>query len=187
MENKLQHTSAIPIEFTMDLLEHVTDNFSEEHKIGSGRYGVVYKGILDNGEEIAVKKLHPMPGLDDEQFNNELKNLVSVQHQNIIKLVGYCYEQRYVHAEYNGEHVFAKLVERALCYEYLEGGSLDKHISDESFGFDWSTRYKIITGLCDGVNYLHNGFGHPIYHLDLKPENILLDKTMTPKIADSFP
>ncbi|BAH95374.1 Os11g0608400, partial [Oryza sativa Japonica Group] len=56
--------------------------------------------------------------------------------------------------------------------------------ADESCGLDWDTRYKIIKGICEGLNYLHNGSSNPIYHLDLKPSNILLDKSMIPKIAD---
>jgi serine/threonine protein kinase len=57
--------------------------------------------------------------------------------------------------------------------------------TDESCGLDWHTRYKIIKGICEGLNYLHNGSqDNRMYHLDLKPENILLDDNMMPKIAD---
>ncbi|XP_073356982.1 cysteine-rich receptor-like protein kinase 44 [Aegilops tauschii subsp. strangulata] len=57
-------------------------------------------------------------------------------------------------------------------------------VADESRGLDWHTRFKIINGVCLGLNYLHNGCKNPIYHLDLKPANILLDKNMVPKIGD---
>lgn len=87
------------------------------------------QGVLDNGQEIAVKKLHYMPGLNDEQFKNEFNNLMRVQHQNIVRLVGYCYEIRHIHHELNGQYVFARVEERALCFEYLQGGSLDRHLS----------------------------------------------------------
>ena len=56
--------------------------------------------------------------------------------------------------------------------------------ADESCGLDWNTRFKIIKGVCLGLDYLHNGSKDPIYHLDLKPANILLDKNMVPKIGD---
>jgi pyruvate dehydrogenase phosphatase len=56
--------------------------------------------------------------------------------------------------------------------------------TDESSGLDWPTRYNIIRGTCEGLNYLHKGSNDPIYHLDLKPANILLDKNMMPKIGD---
>ncbi|XP_062201797.1 mannose/glucose-specific lectin-like [Phragmites australis] len=183
MENNSQHASSTPTDITLRLLEDITHDFSEEHKVGSGGYGQVFKGV-HNGVEIAVKKLHHMPGLDDVQFKNEFSNLMRVQHKNIVRLVGYCYEIRHKHFEQNGGYVFAQMVERALCFEYLEGGSLDKHLSDESCGLDWDTRYKIIKGISEGLDYLHNGSKYSIFHLDLKPANILLDKNMMPKIGD---
>ncbi|KAF6992256.1 hypothetical protein CFC21_009268 [Triticum aestivum] len=184
MANKIQHTSATTREFTLELLKQITDNFSEEHVIGRGGYGVVYKGLLHDGEEVALKKLHYMPGLDDKQFMNEFNNLMRAQHPNIIRLVGYCYGLGHERFKYNGEYIFARVQERILCFEYLQGGSLDKHISDESCGLDWNTRFKIIKGISKGINYLHNGCKDSIYHLDLKPENILLDENLVPKIGD---
>jgi serine/threonine protein kinase len=87
------------------------------------------QGVLDNGEHVAVKKLIYQPGLGDDQFKNELVNLIGVQHQNIVQLIGYCYETRKKLFPYNGNFVFAECVERALCLEYLQGGSLDDHLS----------------------------------------------------------
>uniref|UniRef100_M8CP61 Cysteine-rich receptor-like protein kinase 29 n=1 Tax=Aegilops tauschii TaxID=37682 RepID=M8CP61_AEGTA len=184
MANNLEHTSATMREFTLELLKQITDNFSEEHIIGRGGYGVVYKGVLDDGEEIALKKLHHIPGLDDAQFRNEFNHLMRVQHPNITRLVGYCYNLGHQRIKCDDEYIFAHVEERVLCFEYLQGGSLDRHISDESCGLDWHTRFKIIKGVCEGLNYLHNGCKDPIYHLDLKPANILLDKNMIPKIGD---
>ncbi|KAI5004801.1 hypothetical protein ZWY2020_032044 [Hordeum vulgare] len=186
MENELPSTSAMPRDLTFQLLQRITNNFSKDRIIGYGGYGVVYKGVLDNGEEIAVKKLYfKHPELDeDKQFENECTNLMMVQHQNVVRLVGYCYEIAHKAVEYNGRYVLASVEERALCFEYLPGGSLDKHLSDESCGLGWHTRYKIIKGICEGLHYLHNGSKDPIYHLDLKPANILLDKNMVAKIGD---
>ena len=76
-----------------------------------------------------MKKLNLMPGLDYEEFKNEFDNLKMVQHENTIRLVGYCHHIEQVPAEHNGEHVSARVEERALCSEYLQGGSLDKHLS----------------------------------------------------------
>lgn len=185
MENKSQHSSSMPEDLTFTKLEEVTKKFSDEYKVGCGGYGEVYKGVLDNGIEIAVKKLYHTPGLVDEQFKKEFDSLMRVQHPNIIRLVGYCYETRekYIKIE-TGEYIWAKRQERALCFEFLRRGSLDKILCDESCGLDWHTRYQIIKGICEGLNCLHNGYINPIYHLDLKPENILLGENMMPKIAD---
>ncbi|XP_044434211.1 cysteine-rich receptor-like protein kinase 28 isoform X1 [Triticum aestivum] len=184
MVNKLEHSGATTREFTLELLRQITDNFSEKHEIGRGGFGIVYKGVLDDGEEIAIKKLHCVPGLDDTQFRNEFNNLMTAQHPNITRLIGYCYYLGHQRIKYNDEYVFAHVVEKCLCFEYLKSGSLDKHISDESCGLDWHTRFKIIKGVSEGLNYLHNGCKDSIYHLDLKPGNILLDKNMVPKIGD---
>uniref|UniRef100_A0A0E0R6X4 Protein kinase domain-containing protein n=1 Tax=Oryza rufipogon TaxID=4529 RepID=A0A0E0R6X4_ORYRU len=172
------------MEFTFHLIEEITNKFSDKQKIGEGGYGKVYKGV-HNGKEIAVKKLNLLPGLNDTVFKNESLNLMSVQHQNIVKLIGYCYETKNKVVEYNGKLTYAEISERVICFEYLKRGNLANFISDESGGgLDWTTRYRIIKGACEGLNYLHNGQEKPIYHLDLKPENILLDENMAPKIAD---
>lgn len=76
-----------------------------------------------------MKKLNVMPGIDDEEFKNEFNNHMIVQHQNTIQLVGYSHHTTQVLAERNGKHVSARVKERFLCSEYLQGGSLDKHLS----------------------------------------------------------
>ncbi|XP_051180402.1 uncharacterized protein [Lolium perenne] len=184
MENKLENTTETTKEFTYQFLERITDDFSKERIVGRGGFGIVYKGVLDNGEHVAVKKLIYQPGLGDDQFKNELVNLIGVQHQNIVQLIGYCYETRKKLFPYNGNFVFAECVERALCLEYLQGGSLDDHLSDEPCSLEWSITYGIVKGICEGLKHLHTGSTNPIYHLDLKPANILLDEDMIPKIGD---
>ena len=89
----------------------------------------VQQGVPDNGEEIAVNKLHQMLWIDNEQFKNELNNLMRVKHKNIVRLVGYCHNIAHILVEYKGELVSARVEQRALCLEYLQGGSLDNHIS----------------------------------------------------------
>nr|QXO36665.1 cysteine-rich receptor-like kinase [Triticum aestivum] len=167
----------------LHLLRTITEGFAEKLKVGSGGYGEVYKGLL-NGDEIAVKKLFPVPGLNDEAFDNEFRNLKKVQHKNVIRMIGYCYEISHRDVEYQGQLVWAQVIDRALCFEYMKGGSLVNHISDESCVHDWPTTYKIIHGACEGLHYLHKGQEQKIFHLDLKPDNVLLDEDFVPKIGD---
>ncbi|KAM3393342.1 hypothetical protein ACQJBY_014167 [Aegilops geniculata] len=169
------------IKISVNLIRSITNNFSDAQKVGSGVYGDVYRAVYNN-EELAVKKLHPFLGLDDVQFDNEVQNLTIVGHKNVIWLIGYFNEIQHKPMEFNGRFVFAEIIERGICFEYIEGGSLDKHITDEPCGLGWSTCYDIIKGTCEGLNHLHNV--HKIFHLDLKPGNILLDKSMMPKISD---
>ncbi|XP_044429075.1 cysteine-rich receptor-like protein kinase 34 isoform X3 [Triticum urartu] len=170
-------------EFAFDFLKHITNGFSKKNIIGHGGYGIVYKGLLDNGEEIAVKKLHQMLWIEDEQFKNEVNNLMRVQHKNIVRLVGYCHHTSQIFVEHEGKHVSASVVERAICFEHKQGGSLDNQLSAEPCILDWNKCYKIIKGICEGLHYLHSA-DNPIYHLDIKPANILLDKDMEAKIGD---
>jgi len=171
-----------PVKFTLEFLNRITNNFSEERIIDRGRYGAIYKGVRDNGECVAVKKLNLKPGLEGEEFINEFNKLKRIQHRNITRLVGHCHHIEQVPVEHNGEYVSATVEERALCFEYLEG-SLDKHLSNEPCGAPWYICYRIIRGICEGLDYLHKGLEHPIYHLDLKPTNIFLDRDMNPRIG----
>ncbi|XP_037410817.1 uncharacterized protein LOC119274251 isoform X2 [Triticum dicoccoides] len=141
-------------------------------------------GEREDGQKIAVKILHGMSGHDDVQFDKEFDNLVNLQHQNIVRLVGYCHETRREYLPCNETKVLADVTKRALCFEFMENGSLSDCLFDESKGHGWRTRYAIIKGICNGLKYLHEELKPPIFHLDLKPANILLDKNMTPKIAD---
>ncbi|XP_037423871.1 uncharacterized protein LOC119288343 isoform X4 [Triticum dicoccoides] len=181
MAIKLQNITSL----TLRVLQEITDNFSEKRKIGQGTYGKVYVAELENGKEIAVKVLYNnMPKIDDEQFQSEFENLMRLEHHNIVRLVAYCYETQHQPMQYGGRTVFAERTYRALCFEYMQNGSLEKHLSDEGDRLDWHTCYKIIKGTWKGLKHLHEGFDQPIYHLDLKPSNILLDKNMVPKLAD---
>ncbi|GJM95386.1 hypothetical protein PR202_ga12116 [Eleusine coracana subsp. coracana] len=100
---------------------------------------------------VAVKKLmSTIPDTKDRQFENEVHHLMRLKHPNIVQLLGYCSEKENILAEYNGRYVYAEKSEKLLCLEYLPNGSLDRHLSDESSGLDWGTRYKIMEGICNG-------------------------------------
>ncbi|KAM3276609.1 hypothetical protein ACQJBY_044805 [Aegilops geniculata] len=181
LENMLQQPNVTPICLPVEFLEAITCNFSNEKELGAGGYGVVYKGTLQNGKVIAVKKLFEI-GIADDQFQNEVTYLIGVKHQNIVQLVGYCAESRWEAAQVDRRYVLAEIRKRLLCFEYLKNNSLDKHLSAESCGLEWHIRYDIIRGVCSGLHYLHTECR--IIHLDLKPQNILLDDNMMPKLAD---
>ncbi|XP_066337213.1 uncharacterized protein [Miscanthus floridulus] len=183
--NNLVHASKVfPKRVPLHLLKKITNGFSVDRELGTGAYGKVYKGVHKNGETIAVKLLHSMPGLDDERFKEEFHNLARLQHKNIVHLVGFCHEIQREFVLHDGRMIFADSEHKALCFEYMHNGSLDKYIFDEYSGHDWPTRYAIIKGICEGLKYLHEELNPPIYHLDLKPANILLDDNMMPKLAD---
>ncbi|KAL6660740.1 hypothetical protein ACP70R_001775 [Stipagrostis hirtigluma subsp. patula] len=184
MKENLQNSSAFPREPPLEFLKHITNDFSSEREIGRGAFGVVYKGILETGQVVAVKKLVRTSGVHDRRFQNEASNLWKLQHKNIVKLLGSCNQVERKLVEKNGRYVFTDVQEKLLCYEYLSNGSLDNYIYDKSSGFDWPMRFKLVMGICNGLHFLHEERNESIVHLNLKPSNILLDNNMVPKIAD---
>jgi len=182
-EGASSESRTLPLEY----LRNITNDFSKELLLvlGEGGFGKVYKGLKENGETIAVKRLSPsIPEVS--QFENEAHHLMKLNHPNIVPLVAYCFESKIVYVEQEGRYFWAEKPERLLCLEYMPNGSLHDYLSDESCGLDWDRHYKIIKGICFGLHYLHEEWNPktPIIHMDLKPANILLDVNMVPKIAD---
>ncbi|KAF8692619.1 hypothetical protein HU200_039436 [Digitaria exilis] len=114
----------------INTLKSITDNFSDTQKVGSGGYGDVYKVKLNTWKEIAVKLLNPLQGIDDQQFINEIHNHIKAQHPNIVRFIGYCNVEEKEFILQNGSvvPVFGKHIYKVLCFEYMHGGSLDKHL-----------------------------------------------------------
>ncbi|GMP93407.1 hypothetical protein CsSME_00043261 [Camellia sinensis var. sinensis] len=156
-------------QFLFETLVSATKGFHPDHKLGEGGFGPVYKGKLDDGREIAVKKLAQSSGQGKKEFMNEAKLLARVQHRNVVNLLGYC----------------AHGAEKLLVYEYVVHESLDKYLFKSGRDvLDWKRRYDIITGIARGLLYLHEGSHNVITHRDIKASNILLDDKWIPKIAD---
>ncbi|KAL6868111.1 hypothetical protein ACP4OV_014956 [Aristida adscensionis] len=175
--------STLPKQLPAEFLKDITNGFSPDRKLGQGAFGTVFKGFLQDGEPIAVKKLQEnSPVAPEKQFKNEVGNLMAIQHGNIVKLVGFCHELQKKVIEHSGRYIIVDVVESLLCYEYASNGSLVNHIFENRL--DWNTRFKIIKGICQGLHFLHKEMDRPIVHLDLQPANILLDDNMVPKIAD---
>ncbi|XP_066338354.1 uncharacterized protein [Miscanthus floridulus] len=138
------------------------------------------QGVLGDGF-VAVKKLYSHHVIEDTPFQREVDCLMRIRHHNIVWFVGYCAETRVEVVRQGGKNIFAEAKEKLLCFEYLHNGSLRSYVTDEPCGLQWQVCYKIIKGICLGLQYLHE---MNIIHLDLKPDNILLDDDMMPKIAD---
>ncbi|PWZ34204.1 LEAF RUST 10 DISEASE-RESISTANCE LOCUS RECEPTOR-LIKE PROTEIN KINASE-like 2.8 [Zea mays] len=139
------------------------------NKLGEGGYGVVFKGRLDDSRLVAVKFLHDSKG-DGEEFVNEVMSIGRTSHINIVSLFGFCLEGS----------------KRALIYEYMPNGSLDKYIYSDNPKevLGWDKLYTIAIGIARGLEYLHHSCNTRIVHFDIKPQNILLDQNFQPKVAD---
>ncbi|KAI3753818.1 hypothetical protein L2E82_25882 [Cichorium intybus] len=156
--------------FAFNTIAIATKNFSDECKLGEGGYGPVYKGMLVEGKEIAVKRHSRKSKQGLDEFQNEVQCIAKLQHRNLVRLLGCCIEED----------------ERMLIYEYMPNKSLNSFIFDERKrkSLDWSKRYNIIIGIARGLLYLHQDSRLRIIHRDLKASNILLDKDMNPRISD---
>ncbi|XP_023753657.2 cysteine-rich receptor-like protein kinase 2 [Lactuca sativa] len=158
------------LNFKYSTIEKATTNWDESNKLGQGGFGTVYKGVLSDGREIAVKRLYVNNKLRAADFYNEVNIISSVEHKNLVRLLG---------CSCSGP-------ESILIYEYLPNMSLDLFIFDAIKGkkLNWEKRFQIIIGTAEGLVYLHENTKTRIIHRDIKASNILLDMRLRAKIAD---
>ncbi|XWS30738.1 hypothetical protein CRYUN_Cryun23aG0014600 [Craigia yunnanensis] len=159
-----------PKRYSYSHIKKITKSFKEE--LGQGGFGTVYKGKLPDDRLVAVKVLSESKGTGQE-FVNEVASISRTSHVNIVAFIGFCYEGSI----------------RALIYEFMPNGSLDKFIChgtspDKSHQLEVKTLYDIAIGIARGLEYLHQGCNTRILHFDIKPHNILLDGRFCPKISD---
>ncbi|KAL7205069.1 hypothetical protein ACSBR2_018064 [Camellia fascicularis] len=162
------------VKFTIEDMREATKNFDRMNLIGRGGYGNVYRGILANGSEVALKRFKNCSAFGDENFTHEVHVIASVKHVNLVALRGYC-----TATDSLGPH------QRIIVCDLMHNGSVYDHL----FGLgatklSWPIRRKIALGTARGLAYLHNGAQPAIIHRDVKASNILLDEAFEPKLAD---
>ncbi|VAH70797.1 unnamed protein product [Triticum turgidum subsp. durum] len=166
VERFLQMQLALaPTRYAYTDITAITSHFKE--KLGQGGYGSVYKGVLPGDVHVAIKMLVSSMS-NGEEFISEVSSIGRIHHVNVVRLVGFCSEE----------------MRRALVYEYMPRGSLEKYIFSPEKSFSWDKLNQIALGIARGIDYLHRGCDMQILHFDIKPHNILLDSDFTPKIAD---
>lgn len=169
----LRKVAGVPTKFRFTELEQATDGFHS--LLGQGASASVFKGILNDGTSVAVKRINGEEERGEKEFRSEVAAIASVQHVNLVRLIGYCNSPKAL---------------RYLVYEFIPNGSLDSWIfptqNRRSRGgcLSWSLRYRVAIDVAKALSYLHHDCRSRILHLDVKPENILLDENFKALVSD---
>ncbi|XP_057505840.1 protein STRUBBELIG-RECEPTOR FAMILY 2 isoform X1 [Actinidia eriantha] len=157
--------------YTLAELQSATNGFSEQHLLGEGSLGSVYKADFPNGQVLAVKNINTVTLSlhEEEQFLDVIWNAARLRHPNIVTLLGYSFER--------GQHL--------LVYEYVRNLTLDDALHCEAYlPLSWGLRLKIALGVARALDYLHSTCSPPVAHSNLKAANILLDEELMPRLSD---
>ncbi|KAG2307481.1 hypothetical protein Bca4012_083501 [Brassica carinata] len=155
--------------FSYDELAQVTNGFSQKNLLGEGGFGCVYKGVLADGREVAVKQLKIGGSQGEREFKAEVEIISRVHHRHLVTLVGYCISEQH----------------RLLVYDYVPNNTLHYHLHAPGRPvMTWETRVKVAAGAARGIAYLHEDCHPRIIHRDIKSSNILLDNSFEALVAD---
>ncbi|KAL0424554.1 UNVERIFIED_CONTAM: Proline-rich receptor-like protein kinase PERK8 [Sesamum radiatum] len=155
--------------FTYEELSGATNGFSANNLLGEGGFGCVYKGVLGDGRQVAVKQLKAGGGQGEREFRAEVEIISRIHHRHLVSLVGYCISEN----------------QRLLVYDYVPNNTLHYHLHAKGKPvMDWASRVKVAAGAARGLSYLHEDCQPRIIHRDIKSTNILLDNNFEARVAD---
>lgn len=160
--------------FTFKQLHSATGGFGKSNVIGHGGFGLVYRGVLQDGRKVAVKLMDRAGKQGEEEFKVEVELLSRLHSPYLLALVGYCSDSNH----------------KLLVYEFMANGGLQEHLypingsNTISSRLDWETRLRIALEAAKGLEYLHEHVSPPVIHRDFKSSNILLDKNFHAKVSD---
>ncbi|KAK3118576.1 hypothetical protein QOZ80_9BG0701810 [Eleusine coracana subsp. coracana] len=160
-----------PHRFSYKDLFYATEGFNDQHLLGIGGFGRVYKGILPVSKlEVAVKRVSHDSKQGIKEFIAEIVSIGRIQHCNLVRVLGYCRRRG----------------ELFLVYEYMPNGSVDKYLygKEHKPTLNWEHRWRIITGIASCLLYLHEEWEKVVLHRDIKPSNVLLDSDMNGRLGD---
>ncbi|KAK7291606.1 hypothetical protein RIF29_06883 [Crotalaria pallida] len=158
-----------PHRFSYEELSVATGDFCKERLLGSGGFGRVYKGTLENKMQVAVKCVNHDSKQGLKEFMAEIESMGRLQHKNLVQMRGWC----------------RKGTQLMLVYDYMPNGSLNKWVFDQPEKvLGWEQRRRILVDVAEGLNYLHHGWDQVVIHRDIKSSNILLDSDMRGRLGD---